>query len=90
MPRLAFNDLVCRYLGDHLPAKEVEENGSQFELLFQQRRKPLTETLAMANDPTLLDGQLRQPDYWPPTDTGTPFSAKTVVDCQPLQAVDGN
>src|SRR5262249_33826720 len=55
IPRSLFNDLVARYLGDHLPAKDVEDNSSQLELLLlQQQRNAVGATLNPAALRSLL------------------------------------
>jgi hypothetical protein len=38
LPRSQFEDFVHRYLGDHLPPEEVEENGRQLQQLLVQRQ----------------------------------------------------
>lgn len=48
--REMFDDFRHRYLGDHLPAEEVEQNGRQFQELLQQKA-------AAAHEPPRLLGQ---------------------------------
>jgi hypothetical protein len=37
-PRPTFEEFVHRYLGDHLPPEEVEENSKQLQLILQQQQ----------------------------------------------------
>jgi hypothetical protein len=39
LPREAFNELLTRYLGDHLPLEAVEENSRQLLLILQEQQK---------------------------------------------------
>ncbi|MBL8792965.1 MAG: hypothetical protein JNM56_03605 [Planctomycetia bacterium] len=38
-PRPVFDDFVHRYLGDHLPADDVEENGRQLEMILHEHQR---------------------------------------------------
>lgn len=52
LPREAFNDLLSRYLGEHLPIEDVEENSRQLMLILQEHQKQ-AQSAAPAAPPAL-------------------------------------
>jgi hypothetical protein len=40
LPREAFSELLQRYLGDHLPVEDIEENSRQLLQILQEQQKP--------------------------------------------------
>lgn len=61
LPRPVFDDFVRRYLSDHLPPEDVEENGRQLEMLLQQHQQNEAEGVQPLEDllRRLLDEQKR-------------------------------
>jgi hypothetical protein len=54
LPRESFNQLLGRYLADHLPIEDVEENSRQLLLILQEQQKqvPGTQSAAALTAPT--------------------------------------
>lgn len=53
LPREAFNELLQRYMGDHLPLEDVEENSRQLMIILQEHQKQTQAVPAPAPAPSL-------------------------------------
>ncbi len=60
LPRDLFENWINRYLGDHLPPEDVEENSIQLQTILAQQRK----LLASGSNPSASSHQLEELNHW--------------------------